>query len=263
MKKYISVILLAFLIILPASAKVKHHMLTRQQDTIFWHTPSVAYSLELGCSQPWLRFGGESFAYLYGANLGFRVDWSLRRVRGFALSTGARFTVANGKNTEYGPHSSPIGNFQQECVKYNMTTVNLTVPLQFRYDVRMYRDWHIFFFGGPELDFGLAFRNKVENLLTDGTTTDDDGLVLNTRGLYAQLDPKSWSNMYSGTEGMYQNGRVWPFALHMGVGGGFRWKHWALQGSYSFGLTNQSRLSNHKDMPLNTWRWQAGIAYTF
>ena len=120
----------------------------------------------------------------------------------------------------------------------------MTIPARVYYKVTLWKELRLFFFAGPQLQFGLTNYDKIDNQTSEAVTN-----WLNQNNI-----PTTEYERYIAKE-LYRTN------VQFGVGGGIEWDRYRLQSGYDFGLNNLMRTPVVADQKLHEWGWMVTFCY--
>lgn len=182
----------------------------------------------------------------FGGRIGGMVEFDLPRVDILKLRTGLSYSLQYADNTQHYALANSEGKL--EYVDYQHYMHNVSVPLHVLLTVRIWKDLHLFAYGGPQFVIGLAHTTKADPHLTATTqatlqATLGHEVGNTTRDLYATDD-------FDGLRRLN---------VQAGVGGGIQWKRVRLFGGYDWGLNDIGRAPYRTRLS----GWYAGTSYAF
>ena len=196
----------------------------------------VEWRVEVGYVQNNQRSKNKTYpnAYLHGGKVGVAVDFLLPY--DVSLQTGVHYALAGGRNDQHFP-SIGAANGEKEYLRHTVLEHNLIIPLRAYYTVKLPKKWALLFYGGPQLQIGLAQVDQVKTNVTDATLN----------WVAAQGMPIETYDRYKET--------LYRANIQLGVGGGVQWDRLRLTAGYDFGLNNLVRDKVIPDQQLWEWSW--------
>lgn len=210
------------------------------------------YRVEASYIQNDLRFPNDTahYGYLHGARIGATVDFVLPY--GFSVQTGLLYQIAAGNYEQHLRSLTPIEIFpysQPEVIYHNQIQHMLTIPVRVCYDIRFNRGWGLFFYTGPQIQVGLAWRDNIETSLSSDPVGGMGALQwAQQRGIHTESYDR------------YAEGEMYRFLIQYGLGGGVEWRWLRLQAGYDFGLNSIQRTSPNGQR-LWQWTWNVGLSF--
>jgi len=204
----------------------------------------MEYRLEGGYVQHWQHSKTNlSRLYLHGGRLGMTFDFLLPYR--LSLQTGLLYTLAYGKcSQKFGIVNEEESYAISDSVFHRVTEHWLAIPIRCFYNIKLWKQLNLFFYGGPQLMIGLAELDNVNNLLPTKATqfyTKELGMHLERYNRFEK--------------------ELYPVNIQLGIGGGLEWDCFRLQAGYDFGLNNQVRHTQIKDQHMWEWSWYVSFAY--
>ncbi len=203
------------------------------------------YRIEGGYVQHWQHSKNKSAIdmYLHGARIGMTFDFLLPNH--FSLQTGLLYTIAHGTAPQkWGVVDEEESYATSDSLTHRVTEHWLAIPIRAYYNIKLWKQLNLFFYGGPQLMIGLAETDHIKNELPDKATAfyrDELGL---------HVDPY---NRFKD--------ELYPVNIQLGIGGGLEWDCFRLQAGYDFGLNNQLRQRKTENQHLWEWSWYVSFAY--
>ncbi len=205
---------------------------------------SMEYRLEGGYVQHWQHSKNNiSRMYLHGGRVGVTFDFMLPHR--LSVQTGVLYTLAYGTSPQkFGVVNEEESYAMSDSVIHRVTEHWLAIPMRVYYNIKLWKQLNLFFYGGPQLMIGLAEIDNVDN----------------------QLPPKA-TQFYRDELGMHLDKydrfktELYPVNIQLGVGGGLEWDCFRLQAGYDFGLNNQVRNCQLDDQHMWEWSWYVSFAY--
>lgn len=201
----------------------------------------VEYRLEAGYTQPWLQSKNKNYpdGYLHGGRIGLNVTFCLPL--NFGIQTGLLYSLTGNKNTQ---HYAPADTVSTEQYLENtLLEHNFVIPIRATYTIPLWKKLNLLFYGGPQLQVGLAMTDKVNANLSDKTTAQCQALGIHT---------ESYDRYAS---------ELWRANIQIGLGAGLEWDKFRLQGGYDFGLNNMVRTKACPNQQMWEWGWYISFLY--
>ncbi len=199
----------------------------------------VEYRLELGYVQNQQRTKNKTYPdmYLHGGRVGATFTFLLPMH--FSVQTGLLYSLAGNKNTQhYAPDSLLSG---KQTISNTIMEHNLVVPIRAFYVIPLWKQLNLFFYGGPQLQIGLAMPDKVSVNVGDVAKLEELGVPTSSYDKYAS--------------------ELWRANIQMGLGGGLEWDCYRLQAGYDFGLNNMVRSKVVSNQHMWEWGWYVSFSY--
>ncbi|MCQ2348058.1 MAG: PorT family protein [Paludibacteraceae bacterium] len=212
-----------------------------KEEAYQFHTE---YRVEGGYVQHWQHSQDEtSRLYLHGGRVGMTFDFMLPYH--LSLQTGMMYTLAYGRSSQkFGIVDEEESYAASDSIIHRVTEHWLTVPVRLYYNIKLWKQLNMFFFGGPQFMIGLAEIDNIDNQLPPKATSfyqDELGMPLSRYNRFKE--------------------ELVPFNMQLGIGGGFEWDCYRLQAGYDFGLNNQRRHGKDKGLHMWEWSWFVSFAY--
>ena len=155
----------------------------KQKDTPYQF--SAPWRFEVGYAQLNHRTQDTSAIYMHGMRVGTTVDFLLPY--NFSIQTGALATFTYGQNNQHWP-SMDEESAQINILKHNILQLQLTIPVRAYYNIRLWKELHMFFFAGPQLQIGLTHYDIVENRMSQLTTQwiEEQGIKTTNHDQYVE-----------------------------------------------------------------------------
>lgn len=220
---------------------------TRQTKKVEEYRFHVDYRIEAGYIQQNHRSDNLNYPnmYLHGGRIGASFDFALPLH--FSIQTGLYYALTYGQNEQhFAPVSAEDIYANTNFIRHRVMEHQLLIPVRAYYTFTLKGQWRMFFYGGPQLQIGLASRDNVENRLTPFTTD-----WLHSIGF--PIDPYD----------KYQIRELGRVNVQMGVGGGFEWDRYRIQAGYDFGLNNLISTPSMSSQFMWEWTWFAGFCFKF
>lgn len=210
-----------------------------QEDYAF----GITYRVEGGYQQGHQRMFSDTLSalYLHGARVGAQFEMALPKR--FSVNIGLLYSVMYGVSRQH-YHSVSSEQVQTEIVNNHIVEHALTIPVRVQYNIPLWKQLSMHFYGGPQLMFGLAETNYV-----DAQVSDDTRAWLLSQG--KRLD----------TYDKYINRDLFRTNIQLGVGGGFTWDVYRLEAGYDFGLNNLLRTPVYSKDRMWEWQWHVSFVY--
>lgn len=195
----------------------------------------VEWRIEVGYVQNNQRTRNKTYpdTYLHGGRIGFAVDFLLPYH--FSLQTGVHYSLAAGRTTQ---HWAIAGStYQEEYQRHDLLEHNLIIPVRAYYTQKLVKSFRMLFYAGPQLQIGLAQRDKIKNNLDAETQTWIESLGVRTETYDRDKEVLHRVN------------------IQLGVGGGFEYDRYRLTAGYDFGLNNLVRNKQIDTQHMWEWGW--------
>lgn len=137
-------------------------------------------------------------------------DWKYN----FGIQSGLFYQVGYSNKTQ---KYSMTG----DSVVYNTWDHALSIPLRIVYNQRLFKDFKIFGFAGPNIQIGLFQSQTTDAYLTESIA--------------------EMTGIESGKADLYSSGKINRINLQIGAGGGVQWREYSLKSGYDWGLNNLDR----------------------
>lgn len=197
------------------------------------------YRLEIGYVQPYQASTEYRSVYFHGGKIGGTVDFHLPY--NMTIQTGLMYTFSYGDTQQHWSTNSTAGT---EYVDNKLYSHALNIPIHYTYTQKIWSKLAVFFYGGPNLQIGLAQTQDAVSYLSDEKLE----WLQNTCGLTSVV----------GQSDLYQDGTLRRFNFQLGVGGGFQWDKFRIQSGYDFGMFSISKQYNAHQRG-----WYASFSYAF
>ena len=203
---------------------------------------SAPWRIEAGYAQLSHRTLDTTAVYLHGLRLGATVDMQLPY--NFSIQTGALLTLAYGrKNQHWGPAN--LEDAQAiNILQHNIVQLQLNIPVRAYYSIKVWKKMNLFFYAGPQLNFGL---------------TNYD--ILNAQVAPSTLQWLEQEGISTHPHDRYTSKELYRTNIQMGLGCGLEWDRWRVQAGYDFGLNNLQRTSIVGKQKLHEWGWMVTCSY--
>ena len=203
----------------------------------------ITYRVEGGYQQGHQRMFSDTLSalYLHGARVGAQFEMALPKR--FSVNIGLLYSVMYGVSRQH-YHSVSSEQVQTEIVNNHIVEHALTIPVRVQYNIPLWKQLSMHFYGGPQLMFGMAETNYV-----DAQVSDDTRAWLLSQG--KRLD----------TYDKYINRDLFRTNIQLGVGGGFTWDVYRLEAGYDFGLNNLLRTPVYSKDRMWEWQWHVSFVY--
>ncbi len=202
---------------------------------------STDWRLEAGYVQWDEQMLDTTSVYQHGLRMGATVDFNLPY--NFSVQTGALATLTYGINDQHW-RSMEAENVQVEMLKHNIVQLQLTIPARVYYKVTLWKELRMFFFAGPQLQFGLTNYDIIDNQTSANVT--------------AWLEQ---NNIHTTDYERYIAKELYRTNIQFGLGGGLEWDCYRLQAGYDFGLNNLLRTPLIANQKVHEWGWMITFAY--
>ncbi len=202
---------------------------------------STDWRIEAGYVQWDERTLDTTILYQHGLRLGATVDFNLPH--NFSVQTGALATLTYGLNDQHW-RSMDAESVQVEALNNHIVQLQLTIPARVYYKVTLWKELRLFFFAGPQLQFGLTNYDVVDN--------------------HTSLAVTQWlesNNIRTTNHDRYVTKDLYRTNIQFGLGGGLEWDRYRLQAGYDFGLNNLLRTTDLPRQKLHEWGWMCTFAY--
>lgn len=201
------------------------------------------YRLEIGYTQPWQQSKNKNYpdGYLHGGRVGFNVTFCLPM--NFGVQTGLVYSIAGNKLTQRYAPADTVST--EQYIANTILEHNLVIPMRVTYTIPLWKELNLVFYGGPQLQIGLAMTDKVEPNLSAKTLQQCQALGVPT---------ESYDK--------YAN-ELWRANIQMGLGAALEWDKYRLQGGYDFGLNNMVRTKLIPNQQMWEWGWYVSFLYRF
>ena len=202
---------------------------------------STDWRLEAGYVQWEERTLDTTSFYQHGMRLGATIDFNLPY--NFSVQTGVLATLTYGINDQHW-RSMDAENVQVEQLNHNVVQLQLTIPARVYYKVTLWKELRMFFFAGPQLQFGLTNYDVIKN--------------------YTSSALKEWleqNNIRTENYERYLAKELYRTNIQFGLGGGLEWDRYRVQAGYDFGLNNLQRTALLPKHKTHEWGWMLTFAY--
>lgn len=214
---------------------------TKKEDNASDYQFKTEYRLEVGYTQPWLQSKNKNYpdGYLHGGRIGLNVTFCLPL--NFGVQTGLLYSLTGNKNTQHYAQADTAA-FEQ-TITNTILEHNFVIPMRVTYTIPLWKKLNLLFYGGPQLQIGLAMTDKVKANLSDKTAAQCQALGIHT---------ESYDRYAS---------ELWRANIQMGLGAGLEWDKFRLQGGYDFGLNNMVRTKACPNQQMWEWGWYVSFLY--
>lgn len=214
---------------------------TKKEDNASDYQFKTEYRLEVGYTQPWLQSKNKNYpdGYLHGGRIGLNVTFCLPL--NFGVQTGLLYSLTGNKNTQHYAQADTAA-FEQ-TITNTILEHNFVIPMRVTYTIPLWKKLNLLFYGGPQLQIGLAMTDKVKANLSDKTAAQCQALDIHT---------ESYDRYAS---------ELWRANIQMGLGAGLEWDKFRLQGGYDFGLNNMVRTKACPNQQMWEWGWYVSFLY--
>ena len=202
---------------------------------------STNWRIEGGYVQWQERTKDTTALYQHGLRLGATIDFNLPYH--FSIQTGALATLTYGVNQQHW-RSVTAESSQVEIMKHHIVQLQLTIPVRAYYNIKLWKQLHMFFFAGPQLHIGLTNYDLIQNLTSPQVTA------------WLEQVGKPTTNYER-----YLAKEIYRTNIQFGLGGGFEWDRYRLQAGYDFGLNNLQRNTAVPTHKLYEWGWMVAFGY--
>lgn len=184
------------------------------------------------------------YQMLNGFNAGFMFQQQL--YKGLVLVSGLQYQFTMNKMDYY--HES-LG----EVDLYSMSH-NLRVPVKFGFSTPFAGNWSFTVFGGPSLDFNVAYTEKFKN-------DDGDYLQFDLINGVCKYDIEGHSDSKTDDEFKKYN----CFDVPLGIGTIVKYKNFGMKFEYEWGMINRLKDNDDDDddVKFKTDQFSIGFFYTF
>ena len=216
---------------------------TRKEKKQETYKFGVEYRLEAGYVQSNQRTKNYSYPdmFLHGARIGATFTFLLPIH--FSLQTGVLYSATYGRNEQHW-RSMDAPSVQTEYIRHRVLEHNLTIPVRCFYTIPLWKQLNMFFYGGPQLQIGMAQTDYMQLHLSEGT-----------------LQWLQEKGVHTGQYDLYSSDELFRTNIQMGVGGGFEWDRYRLQSGYDFGLNNLVKTKIINDQHLWEGSWYVSFSY--
>lgn len=218
---------------------------TRKEKVTEEYHFGVEYRIEVGYTQGNQRTRNYTYPdlYLHGARLGATFTFLLP-LR-FSLQTGLLYSLSYGTQEQHW-RSMDQQSVQTEYIRHRILQHNLTIPVRAYYTIPLWKQLNMFFYTGPQIQFGLAQSDYLTTHLSEKTQA-----WLVQQGIRTEpYERLSQDELYRTN-------------IQYGIGGGFEWDRYRLQAGYDFGLNNLVKTKIIADQHLWEWSWYVSFSYKF
>lgn len=125
-----------------------------------------------------------------------------------------------------------------DSVSYTTWSHALEIPVRLVYNQRLFKDFKVFGFAGPNFQIGLIQNQQVESGLND--------LLTNITGIH------------SGKYELYGQKKLYRINFQLGAGGGIQWRKYSVKGGYDWGINNLDRTKVDK---VKQGNWYISLGY--
>lgn len=202
----------------------------------------VDYRVEAGFVQHQQRSlsGNMSNPFLHGLRLAGLVDFRLPLH--FALQTGLSYTMTYGRIDQ---HWSSLSDETQmvEYIHHRVMEHQLAIPVRAYYVQSLWKNLNLFFYGGPQLEIGLAQPDYLQTHLSAPAEA-----WLQEQGVPTETYDRYRSELYRTN-------------VLMGLGGGLEWDRYRVVAGYDFGLNNLARNRQVSGQHMWEWGWHVSLSY--
>ena len=217
---------------------------TRKQSAQQEYHFAVEYRLEAGYIQNQQRSANLTYPdmFLHGARVGATFTFLLPYR--FSMQVGALYSIAYGTQEQHW-RSLDAPSTQTEYINHRVLEHNLTVPVRCFYSIPLWKQLGMFFYAGPQLQIGLAQNDYMQTHLSASNTAWMQSQGIHTEPYDRMADELIRAN------------------IQLGVGGGFEWDRYRIQGGYDFGLNNQVINNANLNRHMWEWGWYTSFSYRF
>lgn len=217
---------------------------TRKQVVEEEYHFGVEYRLEVGYIQNHQRSTNLTYPdiFLHGARAGATFTFLLPRH--FSMQVGALYSLAYGVQEQHW-RSQDAPSVQNEYIRHRILEHNLTVPVRCFYNIPLWKQLNMFFYGGPQLQIGMAENDYMQTHLSVGTEQ-----WLQSQGIHTEEYDRMQDELLRAN-------------FQLGVGGGFEWDRYRLQAGYDFGLNNLVLPKSVVNRQMWEWGWYTSFSYRF
>lgn len=176
--------------------------------------------------------------YLHGGYVGAKMDLLLPH--SFSVQLGLGYALAYGQNEQHF-HSILSNMSQKDYITNRVWEHNLLIPVRVYYTQHLAKRWYMLFYGGPQLQVGMAQMNKPQSHLYSLSSewAEANGVDISKVDLYQK--------------------KLHRCNIQMGVGGGFEWHILRLTAGYDFGLNNLVKQSKIGSRHMWEWSWHVSL----
>lgn len=214
---------------------------TRKDEVKEEYKFSAPWRLEVGYAQLEHRTQDTTAVFMHGLRLGATVDFMLPHR--FSIQTGALFTFTYGLNKQHWG-SVLEEDAQVNLLKHNLLQLQLTIPVRAYYNIKVKKQFNIFFYAGPQLNIGLTHYDLLK---TDVAPSVQDWL--DQLGIATTPSER------------YLNDELYRTNLQFGLGAGMEWDRYRFQAGYDFGLNNIYKTPLISTDKMLEWGWMATFSY--
>ena len=217
---------------------------TRTEKVVENYEFGIAYHIEGGYAQAHQRMMSDTISamYLHGARIGAQFEMFLPQH--FSLNIGLLYSVLYGVSNQH-YHSANSTTVQKEVLSNHIVEHALTIPVRVQYNIPLWKQLSMHFYGGPQVMIGLAETDYVKADVSAETRA----------WLIAQ-------GKHLDTYDKYISKELFRTNIQMGVGGGFTWDVYRLEAGYDFGLNNLIRTPAYSKDKMAEWQWHVSFVYT-
>ena len=217
---------------------------TRVEKAVENYEFGIAYRMEGGYAQAHQRMMSDTISamFLHGARVGAQFEMFLPKH--FSLNIGLLYSVLYGVSRQH-YHSTGSATVQKEVVNNHIVEHALTIPVRVQYNIPLWKQLSMHFYGGPQVMIGLAETDYVKADVSAETRA----------WLIAQ-------GKHLDTYDKYISKELFRTNIQMGVGGGFTWDVYRLEAGYDFGLNNLIRTPVYSQDKMAEWQWHVSFVYT-
>lgn len=211
----------------------------REKEQLMSYKFSVSYRLEAGYVQDWQHSKDNSYpnTYFNGGRLGVTFDFNLPL--DFTIQTGILYSLTYGSNDQHWRNVSTEDTYRQ-WLHHDILRHHLVVPVRATYTQKLWRKLGMYFYGGPQMQIGIAYSDYITDHLNDATRAWVQSVGVNTVS-YDRYSEKQLNR----------------FNIQLGLGIGLQWDNYRLQGGYDFGVNDLVKGSFH------SWDWGWNVCFSY
>lgn len=185
-------------------------------------------TLEGGYFNPKRAGQSTSETYFDGIRLGGQAEFDLKY--NFGFQTGLFYNIGYSNKIQRYAVSS-------DSVIYNTWNHALEIPLRIVYNQKLFKDFKIFGFAGPNIQIGLVQNQKVDSYLSEYMAT--------------------YTGIQSGKFNLYKTD-LYRINFQLGAGGGIQWRQFILKSGYDWGINSLDRTKNDR---ITQGQWYVTFGY--
>lgn len=193
------------------------------------------YRVEIGNVQARQSGKNSSVNIFNGVRLGATAEFDLKY--NFSFLTGALYSVV---------YDSKVQRFgvSTDSVTYKTWGHYIDVPLRIQYNLKLKKDFKLFAFAGPNINFGLAQPQKIIPALSDEMEK------------FTGIEKKEYYE-----NDLYKMAKISRLNFQLGAGAGIQWKNYQLKGGYDFGINSINKVDSNRI--LRHSGWYVSLVYEF